>query len=391
MVVATEGHKTVKENIINIFGAKQISTLIDVDIINPDKDILNEYGVNLEPDEELPFTFEFLISSVVHGSGRSVTDRQFYFINSRPCEPSRLMKLVNEVYKQYNVGQYPFVFMNIITKSSLVDVNVTPDKRQIFLENEKILLATIKASLLNSFKSFPSTFKMQNLDISNIIAEKNLERGIKRSLSDGIVKKGGILERFKKRSKTEENAGTSGFTSVEINSSFEIPDAIKEECDKKLNMLIDTACKLLPEEHSENVVDIVAITNENNFEDDTDICLDQPPQDSIQKSVSLNITMDDIRAVLRKTKEQKSIENIKIRFRSEIKPESNKSAEEELEKQIAKNDFKEMDIIGQFNLGFVITKLHNDLFIVDQHATDEKYNFEQLQLSTVIDSQILVK
>lgn len=29
-----------------------------------------------------------------------------------------------------------------------VDVNVTPDKRQIFMENEKILLATIKVSIL---------------------------------------------------------------------------------------------------------------------------------------------------------------------------------------------------------------------------------------------------
>lgn len=34
-----------------------------------------------------------------------------------------------------------------------------------------------------------------------------------------------------------------------------------------------------------------------------------------------------------------------------------------------------MEIIGQFNLGFIITKLNVTLFIVDQHATDEKYNF----------------
>lgn len=50
-----------------------------------------------------------------------------------------------------------------------------------------------------------------------------------------------------------------------------------------------------------------------------------------------------------------------------------------------------MEIIGQFNLGFIITRLNNDLFIIDQHATDEKYNFEQLQISTVLDSQILVR
>lgn len=50
----------------------------------------------------------------------------------------------------------------------------------------------------------------------------------------------------------------------------------------------------------------------------------------------------------------------------------------------------QMSIIGQFNLGFIITKLDADLFIVDQHATDEKYNFETLQKTTKILSQKLV-
>ncbi|EDW34965.1 GL20045 [Drosophila persimilis] len=48
-----------------------------------------------------------------------------------------------------------------------------------------------------------------------------------------------------------------------------------------------------------------------------------------------------------------------------------------------------MDIIGQFNLGFIIVKLQDDLFIVDQHASDEKYNFETLQRSTQLEYQRL--
>lgn len=49
-----------------------------------------------------------------------------------------------------------------------------------------------------------------------------------------------------------------------------------------------------------------------------------------------------------------------------------------------------MEIVGQFNLGFIITKLGRDLFIVDQHATDEKYNFETLQAQTTLKNQKLV-
>ena len=51
--------------------------------------------------------------------------------------------------------------------------------------------------------------------------------------------------------------------------------------------------------------------------------------------------------------------------------------EAEFNKHLDKKSFESADIIGQFNLGFIIVKLlDDDLFIVDQHATDEKFRFE---------------
>ncbi|XP_068233641.1 mismatch repair endonuclease PMS2-like [Palaemon carinicauda] len=50
----------------------------------------------------------------------------------------------------------------------------------------------------------------------------------------------------------------------------------------------------------------------------------------------------------------------------------------------------QMEILGQFNLGFIITRLGSDLFIVDQHATDEKYNFETLQQTCILQNQRLI-
>lgn len=40
-------------------------------------------------------------------------------------------------------------------------------------------------------------------------------------------------------------------------------------------------------------------------------------------------------------------------------------------------DFPRMRIIGQFNLGFIIAELDGDLYILDQHACDEKYRYIQ--------------
>ncbi|GCE99097.1 hypothetical protein ZYGM_001038 [Zygosaccharomyces mellis] len=61
---------------------------------------------------------------------------------------------------------------------------------------------------------------------------------------------------------------------------------------------------------------------------------------------------------------------------------------------VKKSDFDHMQVVGQFNLGFIICTRrigsNYDLFIVDQHASDEKFNFETLQKTTVFKSQKLI-
>lgn len=61
-----------------------------------------------------------------------------------------------------------------------------------------------------------------------------------------------------------------------------------------------------------------------------------------------------------------------------------------LNRIIQKTDFQHMRILGQFNLGFIVVSLDDhDLFLIDQHASDEKYNFETLQLHTRLEGQRL--
>lgn len=86
--------------------------------------------------------------------------------------------------------------------------------------------------------------------------------------------------------------------------------------------------------------------------------------------------------------------------------DDNDKAADALSRVIGKGDFGLMEILAQFNRGFIIArrrmreqedeeaslaKAMDDLFIVDQHASDEKYNFETLQQTTQIQSQKLFK
>ncbi|KAF4538001.1 DNA mismatch repair protein [Lasiodiplodia theobromae] len=64
------------------------------------------------------------------------------------------------------------------------------------------------------------------------------------------------------------------------------------------------------------------------------------------------------------------------------------------------SDFGRMRIIGQFNLGFILAPTSapapsaisnaDELFIIDQHASDEKINFERLSNTTILAPQRLV-
>ena len=79
------------------------------------------------------------------------------------------------------------------------------------------------------------------------------------------------------------------------------------------------------------------------------------------------------------------------------------SPEDRLSLIVSKEDFGRMRIVGQFNLGFILATRRatgtgttsrprtDDLFIIDQHASDEKSNFERLQACTVVQNQRLVK
>lgn len=71
--------------------------------------------------------------------------------------------------------------------------------------------------------------------------------------------------------------------------------------------------------------------------------------------------------------------------------ETMRAAEMEMSRLFQQEWFYHLQILGQFNRGFIICSLGADLFIIDQHASDEKFNFEELQRTTVISKQQLVR
>ena len=107
-----------------------------------------------------------------------------------------------------------------------------------------------------------------------------------------------------------------------------------------------------------------------------------------RKTVTVQFDLEKLRTKIAGNREQRS--NQARCFRATITPGHNQSAEEELKRHVTKDMFGKMEIIGQFNQGFIISKLKDDLFIIDQHASDEKHNFEEQRKNTVLKSQRLI-
>uniref|UniRef100_A0A2K5LSM6 Mismatch repair endonuclease PMS2 n=1 Tax=Cercocebus atys TaxID=9531 RepID=A0A2K5LSM6_CERAT len=492
-VVCTGGSPSIKENIGSVFGQKQsFMSFIKLD------SVCEEYGLSCSDALHNLFYISGFISQCAHGVGRSSTDRQFFFINRRPCDPAKVSRLVNEVYHMYNRHQYPFVVLNISVDSECVDINVTPDKRQILLQEEKLLLAVLKTSLIGMFDSDVNKLnvsqqplldiegnlvKMHAADLEKPLVEKQdhspslrtreekrdvsisrlreafslrhttenkphspktpearrsppgQKRGMPSSSTSDAVSDRGFLRPQKEATSSgqgprdptdgaevEKDSG-HGSTSVD-SEGFSIPDTgshCSSECaasspedrgsqehadshekapetdDSFSDMDChpnqeDTACKFRVSPQPTNL----ASPNTKRFKKEEILSNSDIRQKLVntqnvsasqvdvavkinKKVVALDFSMSSlakrIKQLHRETQQSEGEQNYR-KFRAKICPGENQAAEDELTKR--------------FNLGFIITKLNEDLFIVDQHATDEKYNFEMLQQHTVLQGQRLI-
>ncbi|KAJ6008397.1 hypothetical protein N7540_012373 [Penicillium herquei] len=193
-VFSTNGNRTIKENIANVYGAKTLSALMPLELdleFEPSNAMRRANGDNTQSNR---IQVRGHISRPVLGEGRQTPDRQMFFVNSRPCTLPQIAKAFNEVYKSFNLSQSPFVFADLQMDTSAYDVNVSPDKRTILLHDAAALVDSLKASLTEMFEladqtvphaqlgSKSSARKQQSLgSLPGFVTARQLARGVSES------------------------------------------------------------------------------------------------------------------------------------------------------------------------------------------------------------------
>lgn len=173
LIIGTKGtgSSTILDNVVNIFGSNGAYGLIPIDLSVDDIDV--KFRLNrgdFPTHKKLNVQFKGYISNSSFGLGRSSGDRQYLFINGRPIIFKKFLKTINEVYKSFNHVQFPVVILNVIIDTEFLDINVTPDKRVIMIQNEDLINDILRNEVTKFF------------DTQNTVIPKNKSSGI--SLSD---------------------------------------------------------------------------------------------------------------------------------------------------------------------------------------------------------------
>ena len=80
-------------------------------------------------------------------------DGLFCFLNCRPIDmPRKMRALVTEMYKLYNPAANVHILWNILAEDNNYDINVSPDKREVFIKNENEVLEELKIKLVEFFE-----------------------------------------------------------------------------------------------------------------------------------------------------------------------------------------------------------------------------------------------
>lgn len=162
-VNSSTGDNFLAGNVASLFGAKVTPTLmplaLDLAFSTGSKRLDRPSNDEDSHGDELArVRIEGLISKPSYGSGRTSSDRQFYYINGRPWDAGRISRAFNEVYKSFNSNQLPFVIADFKLPTDSYDVNVSPDKRTIFLHEESRLIEKVKEGLEALFAPSRATF-----------------------------------------------------------------------------------------------------------------------------------------------------------------------------------------------------------------------------------------
>ncbi|KAJ1514789.1 ATP-binding mismatch repair protein [Coelomomyces lativittatus] len=381
---SNNGFKTLKDNLISIFGSQGLSDMPKIHFTTED-------------------SVAQLDGYITQGPSRSSSDRQYLFLHGRPVDIPKISRCINQAYKIIYPSYFPVFAIDIKISPGHYDLNVTPDKRTVLIANEESIIEEFKTFFENFFdpsstqvvpqpysQTLISCFQPKSPPVSIPKHEDPLP-----NLVDELQIQTPMSQRVKKRlwSFTSPQSSSQSFQPSPSNLGAKRHHSLPSTLDIPSSSKIDS-------KSSSNTVGLDSYFLSSNNASPSVATSNLPVPCAPQKSPSLSPSdsnslhfLEPISKAPGETCAHKDHGEVN-RSGSPGIENTMHEGEEEVDTRVrtlTKLDFQAMKIHGQFNLGFILVSLNEtDLFIVDQHASDEKYKYEQLLLNMHVDRQPLL-
>lgn len=374
-----------------------------------------------------------------------------------------MAKTLNEIYRVFISNQYPIIVANLKIPTDSYDVNVSPDKRTIFIHQENKIMECIMEQLKEQLEPSRSTFQVNALmSLQPTALEEKVNN--RQDQQEPCAKRTSSLNRTTPSSSSVRNpTSSSRVQSIAELGSFAMSNTKSDtpKTSTKKRSYPTTSSTLLTymskkpktevtlslkptaaeemevdelEEDNETEgikgdtmeIDVLdkedgnttpTTSDETSHEIESEVVSEPKGQDT-QEYVEMATGIKSYNGLWKTNGRTLSLKSIDLTHprQMDVDPaadadmvvptapptilknasvkntDDNEKATKALSRVISKPDFARMQVLGQFNLGFMITCLDDqDLYIIDQHASDEKYNFETLQRTTQIKGQRLLR
>eukprot|EP00871_Galdieria_phlegrea_P006105 jgi/Galph1/982/GphlegSOOS_G5617.1 len=417
-VISTQGSDNLLANIVQIFSSKVVSSLtaISIDPIKCFDGISRMIGYVSKPEKNC---------------ARSAADRQYIFLRKRPVELKRLCLLLTKLYqKQVNQRIYPMLFLNLELADETFDVNISADKRQVFLQNEADFYKIMKNYFIDLWKVEDYSFYSQDGFSSSssrvsLGASSEKEKTDSRTITPSKEGDHAIIEEninpsnFCRRKSVESEVSVKDWSSslddIFVTTGERNWDTshFSDVATKRMKTLLTVGASMtkkrrkslleyVAEKGRQSVDSSLSQQRKNSLE------LDSSPMSNSYALSETSVQRGDGTSSHGSESFEEPVDNLHIskqlfplsrlemlqnstklvfchtlgscsKMHDEKDLDNYQTPEMELQQRLSKQEFLCMEAIGQFNQGFIIAKWKSHLFIIDQHAADERYNFEMLQ------------
>lgn len=293
------------------------------------------------------------------------------FINHRMIRNYHLQNAIMDAYRAYMPkDRYPIVVLNIEMDAQLVDVNVHPSKWEIRLSKEKqlekLLYQALDQALKESFQVVQAEVKKPKEKVEMTTMDFTYER-------DPIIKK--LHEEVNQGFVHPEELPSLDFKKIQAQMEEPLPVSSKQKRNIQTPWMVEEP----PLQYPQYTRPVTQLEKQDKMQE--------------KELPSMKATVPNTPGIAKAKEAEQSQEKIVAQLPSEPVQElieESVTNHQEAPKNIS---FPMMEVIGQFHNNYILAQGEAGLYIIDQHAAQERYHFEVIKekiLSGVKDTQPLL-